>query len=123
MDNKLELNEITKDQALIEVKEYFKGNKKFINYCELILATTFIDDEPISITLKKDGNNWNWKKILGFTLSYKEGFKMLHFRKGNEKYSPSNVAAHLEGNKTSDIHEFSITNYVNGESEDYTIQV
>ncbi|MFD2681190.1 hypothetical protein [Bacillus seohaeanensis] len=123
MDNKLELNEITdKNQALIEVKKYFKGNKRFINYCEIILASTFIGDEPISISLKKDGDNWNWEKILGFTLSYKEGFKMIHYRRGNKKYSKDSVAPHLEGNTTSDIHEFSITNYVDGKSESYTIQ-
>jgi hypothetical protein len=122
MDNELELNEITKDEAITEIKKYFKGNRKFINYCEIILATTFTDGEPISITLKKDGDNWNWEKILGFTLSYKEGFKMIHFRKGNMKYAPDNVAAYLEGNTTSDIHEYSITNYVSGESESYKIQ-
>jgi hypothetical protein len=106
---------MSKEEAINEVKKVFKGNKKFISFCEVMIASTpdflGINDYEIQI------NNWNWEKFLRLSIQTKTGFKMFFYRKGNKKYAPENVRIE-GGNKTSEIHDYTITTYLSGSSEE-----
>lgn len=106
---------MSKEEAIKEVKKLFKGNKKFISFCEVLIASTpdFLNIDSHEIQL----DNWNWEKYLHITINTKSGFKQLSYRKGNKKYSPENSLTG-KSNKTSEIHDYSIRTYLTGISED-----
>ncbi|CAM4108414.1 hypothetical protein [Mesobacillus thioparans] len=105
---------MSKEEAIKEVKRVFKGNKKYISFCEVMIASSpdFLGINKHEIIL----NNWNWEKFLSLSIQTKSGFKMIYYRKGNKKYAPANVFKG-DGNKTSEIHDYSITTYLTGISE------
>lgn len=107
---------MTKQEAIDEVKKIFKGNKNFISYCEVMIASTngFIGISSYDI----QKNNYNWEKLLRLTIDTEQGFKVIFYRKGNKRYSPEKSRS-TGGNKTSNIHDYIITTYVNGETENY----
>ncbi len=112
MDQKKEFKDVdlmTKEDAIKEVKRFFKGNKKFIDMAVSIILSTHHFEKLDSLELMS--NNWNWEKFMKITLDTKTGFKQFYYRKGNPKYAPGNVAPHLEGNKTFDIDGFRIVIY------------
>lgn len=120
MTVKDEVMVMTKQEAIAEVKKIFRGNKRFISYCKVMIASTdnFVGIE--STDIQKE--NWNWEKILRLTIQFgfhdedgtyrNYGFKTINYRKGNKKYAPGKLPSGKH-NSTSDIHEF---NY-------YTIKV
>lgn len=113
---------MTKDQAFQKVKDEFKGNDRFIAYCESAIATS-----GDFVTISKSEalrDNWSWEKFLTVTIETESGFKMITYRKGNERYSPENVKTR-EGNHTSEIHDYRFTSFVRGQSESdsYVIEV
>lgn len=111
---------MSKEEAIKEVKKLFKGNKKFISFCEVMIASTpdFLNIDSHDI----QQDNWNWEKLLHITINTKSGFKQLTYRKGNKRYSPENSLTD-RSNITSEIHDYSLRTYLSGigaEVETYT---
>lgn len=112
-----EVESMTKDEAITEIKKFFKGNKKFIEHALVLIYSTHGFVKLNSIKISTD--NWNWEKFLSITIDSKLGFKQLYYRKGNKKYASPKI---IEGNKTHDIDEYVLTIYYTGvnETERYT---
>lgn len=112
---------MSKEEAIQEVKRMFKGNKKFISYCEVVIASTsdFVGITNCTIEI----NNWNWEKFLSLNIKTNLGWKHVTYRKGNKKYSPENLRTN-EGNATSELNEYIFTTYTHEkeQGESYTIQ-
>lgn len=112
-----EIEIMTKDNSINEVKKFFKGNKKFIEQAILLIYSTHHFEKINKLQLIND--NWNWEKLFSISIDTQTGFKQFCYRKGNKKYAPS---AEREGNKTYDIDEFRLTIYYreNQKIEDFT---
>lgn len=108
---------MTREEAINEIEDFFKGNKKFIEQVILLIYSTH-HFEKIS-TMKIIKNNWNWEKLLSITINTQTGIKEFYYRKGNKKYAPN---AQREGNNTYDIDEFNINIYYreNQKIEEFT---
>lgn len=109
MDKVKEFEEVemmAKEDAINEIKEFFKGNKKFIEQAILLIYSTHHFEKINKLQFIKD--NWNWEKLLSISIDTKTGFKQFYYRKGNKKYAPNDER---DGNKTYDIDEFSLTIY------------
>lgn len=123
-DQKVDFEEIEsmpKEEAIQKVKLFFKDNKKFVDMATSIILSSHHFIKLGSMDFQTD--NWNWEKFMRISIDTELGFKSFIYRKGNKKYAPGNVAAHLEGNKTHDIDEFSMIIYYRDEqkSEEYTL--
>lgn len=99
--NKLEFAD--KESTIDEIKKIFKGNIKFINYAKVLIYSTenFIQFS----SFKYLDDTWDWEKLLIINIRTTNGFKMLIYRKGNEKYKPS---WNKKGNDTWDVNEYKV---------------
>lgn len=103
-----EVELMTKEEAISEVKAFFKGNKKFIEQAILLIYSTHYFEKLGNLEITKD--DWNWEKYLSITIYSEAGFKHFCYRKGNKKYA-STINSVLEGNKTADIDGFKLSVY------------
>ncbi len=112
-----EVELMTKEEAIYEIKEFFKGNKKFVEHAIFLIYSTHHFEKINKLQLISD--NWNWDKLLSITIDTQTGFKQFSYRKGNKKYAPS---AEREGNRTSDINGYILTIYYreNQKTEEFT---
>ncbi|MBB6452017.1 hypothetical protein HNQ94_000438 [Salirhabdus euzebyi] len=121
MDKKKEFDEVevmSKGEAISEIREFFKGNKKFLDQATLFILSSHHFQKISSMVIHKD--NWNWEKFLQICIDTDLGFKHFYYRKGNKKYAPSE---NRNGNNTHDIHEYGITVYYlkGGSIEEYKL--
>lgn len=107
-----EVESMTKEEAVNEVKAFFKGNKKFIEQAIFLIYSTHHFEKIESLEIAKD--DWNWEKYLSISIYSNTGFKSFCYRKGNKKYAPT---VEREGNKTSDIDGFKLTVFYSGNAE------
>lgn len=126
IDKKIEFEDIvsmTKEEAIKEVKRFFKGNKKLIGLASSIILSTHHFTKLNSMNFCTD--NWNWEKFMRISIDTEIGFKQFGYRKGNKKYAPDKVKSDLEGNKTHNIDEFYLSIYYkeNQKMEDYTFNI
>ena len=116
-----QIESMSKEEAIREIKSFFKGNKKFIDRASMLIYSSN-DFEKIS-SMKIERDNWNWEKFLAISIYTKSGFKNLWYRKGNKKYGPENAKPGQYYNKTSEIEEFclAVHNSETGNLEEYTL--
>ncbi|MFE7152559.1 hypothetical protein, partial [Heyndrickxia sporothermodurans] len=56
---------MSKEDAVNEIKDFFKGNKKFIEQATLMIYSTHHFEKLNRMQLIKD--SWNWEKLLNIT--------------------------------------------------------
>jgi hypothetical protein len=106
-----ELRVMSKQEAIDEVKKVFKGNKKFISFCEVMIAST---DNFVGISRTTvETNNYRWEKFLTLSIDFTyckqghknelPGFKTIHYRKGSKR--------------NPEFHDFIISTYTGEISE------
>lgn len=112
-----EIESMTKEETISEIKKFFKGNKKFIEQSLVLVYSSHDFVKLNAITFITD--SWNWEKFMSISIDTKSGFKNLYYRKGNKKYTPSDDR---KGNTTHDIDEYGVTIYCKEkkETEEYT---
>lgn len=101
-----EVNMMTKEEAINEINEFFKGNNKFVEQAIFLIYSTHHFEKISRLQFIKD--NWNWEKLLNISIDTKTGFKQFCYRKGNKKYATS---PKRKGNNTFDIDECVLTVY------------
>lgn len=106
-----DIDSMSKEEVITEIKSFFKGNKKFIDKAIVLIYSTRNFKKIISLRYQTD--NFDWEKYMSINIDAEQGWKMLLYRKGNKKYA---ATADGRGNKTSDIDEFSIASHARGSS-------
>lgn len=111
-----EIETMTKNEAINEVKLFFKGNKKFIEQAMMLIFSAQDFEKIRKMEFNKD--NWNWEKFLSLQIDTKSSIKTLCYRKGNKKYAPTEKS---RGNETSHLDEYVFYMAFNGAGiEEYT---
>lgn len=105
---------MTKEEAVNEIKRFFKGNKKFIDQVVLLIYSTHNFEKINSLRTIED--DWNWEKFLMVSIDTKNGSKHFYYRKGNKKFAPND---RYKGNDTHEIEEYGINvHYSDGKQVD-----
>lgn len=116
-----EIIKLSKGEAMQQVKKFFKGNKKFIEQVEILIASTdrFVGVEEDSFQMDK--NNFRWDKFFKVRICFEYwnegckkfmiGYKVFYYRKGNEKYKSHN--------QTAEIHDYQVSIISDGEISSY----
>ena len=105
---------MTKEEAINHVREVFKGNDTFISHCIIMIASTSnlkgISNKEIQL------DSYYWEKLLSLTIDFGSyGFKKITYRKGNDRKPLIGRTV-----STANIHDYTIINYENGESEEFS---
>lgn len=113
-----DVESMSKEEAIAEIKKHFKGNRRFIDQATLLIYSSHDFIKLNSFTFEV--NSWNWQKYMLVSFSTKSGFKMLFSRKGNKRYARS--SDRVRGNVTSDIDESKVVIYYKetDKSEEHT---
>jgi len=97
---------MTKDEAINEVKKFFRGNKKFIEQATMLIFSTQDFEKIAKMEINK--RTWSWENFLRLDINNNYGYKSFCYRKGNKNNTSSDL---MEGNKTSDIDEYVLNIY------------
>ncbi|WP_103110981.1 hypothetical protein [Brevibacillus reuszeri] len=102
-----EIDSMTKEDAVIASKKFFKGNKKFLDYAIMLIYSTHGFIKVSSMTRNID--TFNWEKLLSISIDTEKGFKQFYYRKGNKKYRKTDNRP--DGNETHEIEGYRLIIY------------
>lgn len=103
--------EMSKEEAMQQVKELFAENNFFISHCDILIAATNKFDGIREYDLVKD--SYEWEALYSLTIQFKywdsteeilmPGFKTIRYRKGNKNHD-----------KNGKIHDMKIAVFAEG---------